>query len=236
MCGLGVYLAVLGGIDEDLTSARGTMSLGRVSQPPEMTAGSGAVESAGVPAAVAERIVRALDRSPSCVVTLLDPDLTIRWLSQSARWVTGSDPSTRTGDSSLARIHPDDVERLVSGRDVLRAASPTHAPTVPVVGPVRYRFQRFDDGRWVVMEAVIHNLLDDPLVEGLLVEARPVEGGPNAVGHVVDLLVADAPLQDVLAACAGLVPAYVGSTAVVAFVDRGPVIGRFGYERGVSGR
>jgi diguanylate cyclase (GGDEF)-like protein len=174
---------------------------------------------------VAARIVRALDRSPSCVVTLLNPDLTIRWLSHSASWVTGSDPSTRTGDSALARIHPDDVERLVSGLEVLRAAGPTDAPTVPVVGPVRYRFQRFDDGRWVVMEAVIHNLLDDPLVEGLLVESRPVEGGLDAVGHVVDLLVANAPLQDVLAACARLVPAYVGSTAVVAFLDRGPVIG-----------
>jgi hypothetical protein len=191
------------------------MSLGRASLPREMTAGPCSVEPAGVPADVAARIVRALDRSPSCVVTLLNPDLTIRWLSQSARWVTGSDPSTRTGDSSLARIHPDDVERLVSGLEVLRAAGPTDAPTVPVVGPVRYRFPRFDDGRWVVMEAVIHNLLDDPLVEGLLVESRPVEGGLDAVGHVVDLLVANAPLQDVLAACARLVPAYVGSTAVV---------------------
>jgi diguanylate cyclase (GGDEF)-like protein len=201
------------------------MSLGRASLPQEMTAGSGSLGPDGVPLDVASRIVRALDRSPSCVVTLLNPDLTIRWLSQSARWVTGSDPSIRTGNSSLERIHPDDVERLVSGLEVLRAARPTDAPTVPVVGPVRYRFQRFDDGRWVVMEAVIHNLLDDPLVEGLLVESRPVEGGLDAVGHVVDLLVANAPLQDVLAACARLVPPYVGSTAVVAFLDRGPVIG-----------
>jgi diguanylate cyclase (GGDEF)-like protein len=201
------------------------MSLGRASLPQEVTAGPGSVGPEGVPPDVAGRIVRALDRSPSCVVTLLNPDLTIRWLSQSARWVTGSDPSIRTGDSALARIHPDDVERLVYGLEVLRAARPTDAPTVPVVAPVRYRFQRFDDGRWVVMEAVIHNLLDDPLVEGLLVESRPVEGGLDAVGHVVDLLVANAPLQDVLAACARLVPAYVGSTAVVAFFDRGPVIG-----------
>jgi hypothetical protein len=147
------------------------------------------------------------------------------WLSHPARWVTGSDPSIRTGDSSLERIHPDDVERLVYGLEVLRAASPTDAPTVPVVAPVRYRFQRFDDGRWVVMEALIHNLLDDPVVEGLLVESRPVDSGLDGVGHVVDLLVANAPLQDVLAACARLVPTYVGSIAVVAFLDRGPVIG-----------
>ncbi|MGH9113878.1 MAG: diguanylate cyclase [Acidimicrobiales bacterium] len=201
------------------------MSSSRASLPQEMTAGPGSVEPEGVPPDVAARIVRALDRSPSCLVTLINRDLTIRWLSRSARWVTGSDPSIRTGDSSLERIHPDDVERLVYGLDVLRAASPTDAPTVPVVAPVRYRFQRFDDGRWVVMEAVIHNLLDDPFVEGLLVESRPVDSGLDGVGHVVDLLVANAPLGDVLGACASLVPAYVGSTAVVALLDSGPVIG-----------
>jgi diguanylate cyclase (GGDEF)-like protein len=203
----------------------GTLSLSRASLPDEMTAGRCSVDPEGVPPEVAARIVRALDRSPSCVVTLVNSDLTIRWLSRSASWVTGSDPSMRRGDSSLERIHPDDVERLLYGLEVLRAARPTDAPTVPVVAPVRYRFQRFDDGRWVVMEAVIHNLLDDPLVEGLLVESRPVDSGLDAVGHVVDLLVANARLQDVLAACAGLVPAYVGSTAVVAFFESGPVIG-----------
>jgi hypothetical protein len=78
-----------------------------------MTARPCSVEPEGVPPDVAARIVRALDRSPACVVTLINPDLTIRWLSRSARWVTGSDPSIRTGDSSLERIHPDDVERLL---------------------------------------------------------------------------------------------------------------------------
>jgi diguanylate cyclase (GGDEF)-like protein len=219
------YTRGAGWVDEDLTSVRGTMSLGRASLQHDRIAGPSSDEPEGVPADVAARIVRALDRSPSCVVTLIDQDLSIRWISQSAAWVTGSDPSTRRGDSSLERIHPDDVERLLYGLEVLRAASPTDAPTVPVVGPVRYRFQRFDDDRWVVMEAVIHNLLDDPLVEGLLLESRPVEGGLDGVGHVVDLLVADAPLQDVLAACARLVPAYVGSTAVVAFLERSRVIG-----------
>jgi diguanylate cyclase (GGDEF)-like protein len=77
----------------------------------------------------------------------------------------------------------------------------------------------------VVMEAVIHNLLDDSLVNGLLVESRPVDDGLDGVGHVVDLLAADASLPDVLAACAGLVPIYLGSAAVVGLVDGGPVIG-----------
>src|SRR5688500_2023632 len=178
----------------------------------------------GVPPEVARRIVRALDRSPDTVVTLVNADLSIAWLSHSATWVTGTDPSGRKGASSLERIHPDDAERLLHGLAQLVAAEPDDAPTVPVRESLRYRFQRFD-GRWVVMEATIHNLLDDPLVNGLLVEARPVDGGLDGVGHVVDLLVAEAPLDEVLGACAALVPTYVGSAAVVALTQDGPVIG-----------
>ena len=177
-----------------------------------------------MPADVAERIVRALDRAPDTVVTLVNSDLSIAWLSHSATWVTGTDPSGRRGASSLERIHPDDVERLVHGLAILKAAEPRDAPTVPVVESLRYRFQRFD-GRWVVMEATVHNLLDDPMVDGLLVEARPVDGGLDGVGHVVDLLVAEAPLPEVLGACARLVPDYLGSAAVVAVTEDGPVIG-----------
>jgi diguanylate cyclase (GGDEF)-like protein len=189
-----------------------------------MTAPPGDITPVDVPPDVAARLVRAMDRSPSNVVTLVDADLKIRWISHSATWITGTDPPSRTGANSLERIHPDDVERLMYGLAQLRAANPTDAPTVPVAAPVRYRFQRHD-GRWVVMEAVIHNLLDDPGVQGLLVESRPVDTGLDGVGHVVDLLVAEAPLPDVLAACAGLVPAYLGSTAVVGLVDGEPVIG-----------
>jgi diguanylate cyclase (GGDEF)-like protein len=181
-------------------------------------------EPEDLPPELAALLARALDRSPSAVVMLLDADLRIRWLSHSARWVTGTDPSGRKGADSLERIHPDDIEPLLHGLAQLRAAKPREAPTVPAGGPLRYRFQRFD-GRWVVMEAQVHNLLDDPVVQGMLVEARPVGSGLDGVGHVVDLLVAEAPLPDVLAACAGLVSTYVGSTAVVGYVDGEPIIG-----------
>jgi diguanylate cyclase (GGDEF)-like protein len=187
-----------------------------------MTSGGSAAEQ--VPPEVAERVVRALDRSPSTVVTLVDADLRVRWISQSAAWIVGAEPSRRVGVNSLERIHPDDVERLIHGLEVLRAAAPTRTPTVPVAGPLRYRYKRFD-GRWVVLEAMIHNLLDDPVVQGMLIESRPVGDGLDGVGHVVDLLTADAPLPDVLDACAGLVPRYVGSTAVVALLDGGVVVG-----------
>ena len=48
-------------------------------------------------------------------LTLVDADLSIRWISHSATWVTGTDPEARQGASSLERIHPDDVEKLLHG-------------------------------------------------------------------------------------------------------------------------
>jgi diguanylate cyclase (GGDEF)-like protein len=177
-----------------------------------------------VPPDVAQRLVRAVDRSPATVVTLMDADLTIRWISTSATWVTGTDPDSRQGASALERIHPDDVERLVNGLAQLRAASTNKTELTAVSQPIRYRFKRFD-GRWVVMEATVHNLLGDPVVDGLLVFSRPVSGLLDGVGYVIDLLVAGMPLPEVLGACAGLVPDFLGSAAVVAFLDEGPVAG-----------
>jgi diguanylate cyclase (GGDEF)-like protein len=174
---------------------------------------------------LAARLARALDRSPSAIVVFVDSELRIQWLSSSAAWVTGSDPHGRRGTSSLERIHPDDVGRLLHGLEQLRAAGPSRGPGRPVPGPLRYRFQRFDDDRWVVMEAQIHNLLDDPVVNGMLVISRPVDGELDGVGHVIDLLVANAPLTTALAACADLVPAYVGAAAVVGFVGGNAVVG-----------
>ena len=130
-----------------------------------------------VPPEVAARIVRAVDRSPSMVVTLLNPDLSIAWVSYSATWVTGTDPDGRRGASSLERIHPDDVDSLVRGLGQLHALGDADSYLASIPQPIRYRFLRFD-GRWVVMEGTVHNLLGDPDVEGML--ARYESASPRA--------------------------------------------------------
>src|SRR5690606_38357136 len=151
-----------------VTAGRGQQMDG--AEAPKPTAGgwTAADDEPPVPPDVAARIVRAVDRSPSTVVTLVNPDLTIAWDSRSARWITGSDPDSRRGDSAVSRIHPDDAHRLVEGLAQLRAAQGHHDYLTTVPEPIRYRFQRFD-GTWVVMEATIHNLLGDPEADGLLV-------------------------------------------------------------------
>ena len=179
--------------------------------------------SGGVPADVAARLMRAFDMSPSTVVALISEDLRNVWVSRSVAWVVGEDPDTAMQEQALTRVHPDDVGRLLHGLAQARSAAPANAPSLRAVEPLRFRVER-SGGGWTALEALVINLLDDPAVSGLVAIVRPVGGEVEGVGRVVDLLVADAPLRDVLAACAGLVPDYVGSAAVVAMRKGRPVI------------
>ncbi|HKY67171.1 MAG TPA: GGDEF domain-containing protein [Acidimicrobiales bacterium] len=187
-------------------------------------AADGVVDIGDMPPTVATQVLRAIDRSPSTVVTLVDPDLNIRWMSASAAWVSGSDPAVRQGASSIDRIHPEDAERIVHGLEQLRLATTADATAAAMPEPIRYRWRRLD-GRWMIMEATIHNLLADPVVNGFLVFARPVTGELDGAGYVLDLLASDRPVREVLAACAALVPDYIGSAAAVAFLPDDTIIG-----------
>ncbi len=182
------------------------------------------VDIGDIPATVAAQLLRAIDRSPSAVVSLVDSDLNIRWMSASAAWVSGSDPAVRQGASGIDRIHPEDAERIVHGMEQLRLATTADAAAAAMPEPIRYRWRRLD-GRWMIMEATIHNLLSDPVVNGFLVFARPVTGELDGAGYVLDLLASDRPVVEVLAACAALVPDYIGSAAAVAFLPDDTIVG-----------
>jgi hypothetical protein len=190
-----------------------------------MTMGPDRGGPGGVPADIAARLVRALDTSPSTVVALVSEDLRTLWVSSSVAWVVGDDPDTATREKALSRVHPDDVDRLLHGLAQAKAAVPADAPSLRVVEPLRFRVER-SDGGWLALESLVINLLDDPVVNGLVAIVRPVGAEVEGVGRVVDLLVADAPLREVLAACAGLVPEYLGSAAVVGIRQGHPWSGR----------
>jgi len=189
-----------------------------------MTALSDEPGVGAIPADVAARLLRALDRSPSMAVSLLEPSMTTAWMSASAAWVIGAEPGRRVGRGSLEDVHPDDVPRIIHGLSQLQASRDRGQGTELTIEPLRYRKRRAD-GSWVTMEAIVQNLLDDPEVNGLLVMSRRAGGELDGVAHVVDLLMADAPLADVLAACARLVPDFLGAAAVVGLVDGAPVPG-----------
>ena len=189
-----------------------------------MTALSDEPTAGPIPADVAVRLLRAIDRAPSVVVSLIDPDLTTRWISASADWVIDTDPEGRMGRESMERVHPDDIPKLLQGLAQLRAAVREGRDDPPVIEPLRYRKRR-RDGTWIAMEAMVQNMLGDPIVNGLVIISRPTGGVLDSVTDVVDLLVAEAPLPEVLAACARIVPDYLGAAAVIGLVDGAAVVG-----------
>jgi len=184
----------------------------------------GQPEGDEVPADIARQIVRSLDRSPSTVTALVGADLTTRWLSRSAEWLTDTDPSSRSGRGAFERVHPYDIDRLLEAFTHLTAANEA-SPGTPVFDPIRYRIRTGTDDDWVTREALVVNMLHDPAVAGLLLIVRPVGGMFDGIGHVMDLLLTRAPMPAVLGACAGLVPEYLGAAAVVGVLDDEVVVG-----------
>ena len=143
-----------------------------------MTALSDEPTAGPIPADVAVRLLRAFDRAPSAVVSLIDPDLTTRWISASADWVMDTDPDGRMGRESMERVHPDDIPKLLQGLAQLRASVREGRDDPPVIEPLRYRKRR-RDGTWIAMEAMVQNLLSDPIVNGLVIISRPTIHRPR---------------------------------------------------------
>lgn len=113
-----------------------------------------------------EEHFRSMIENASDVITVLDAAGTIRYESPSVERVLGYRPEELVGEHAFDRVHPDDVAATrtafaarVEGRDVGTA--------------VEMRF-RHRDGSWRVLEARGANRLDDPAINGIIVNSRDV--------------------------------------------------------------
>ena len=121
-------------------------------------------------AQVNEARLRSLVQHSSDVISIIAPDGTVQFVSPSIKRVLGYDPSELIGTSLLGILHPEDIPR---GREILSrngmAAGGPGEPTEPVEWRVRHR-----DGRWLDLETVGTNLLQDPIVRGIVINTRDV--------------------------------------------------------------
>jgi len=111
-----------------------------------------------------EQYFRSLIEHSSEAVCLLDAEGIVRYQSPSYDRVLGYEPEQRLGASMFDSIHPDDAGRLA---EVF--ASLLQSPGGTANLEVRSRHQ---DGSWRVIEATGRNLLDDPVVQGIVVNFR----------------------------------------------------------------
>lgn len=113
-----------------------------------------------------EERFRSLIEKSSDLTTVLGADGTILYESPSMERILGYKPEEMLGKSVFEFIHPDDLPRIMGiiGRSIsIRGA----------IAVAEYRF-RHRDGPWRFFESHCRNLLEDPSVEGIVVNSRDV--------------------------------------------------------------
>ena len=109
---------------------------------------------------------QALIENSSDLILVLNEDGRITYASPSIRNVTGVSPDMVEGQNTFDLIHYDDVETLREVFDDLLANSGDK---------IRFEYRTIDaDGEIVVMEGVGQNMLANPFVEGIVVNARDI--------------------------------------------------------------
>jgi diguanylate cyclase (GGDEF)-like protein/PAS domain S-box-containing protein len=113
-----------------------------------------------------EERFRSLVRYSSDIITILEADGTVQYVSPAVERVTGYKPEEQEGTSAVGSVHPDDRDRaLDTFAEVLKR--PGLHP------PMEFRVLH-RDGSWRNLEHVVNNLLDDPAVSGVVVTSRDI--------------------------------------------------------------
>jgi diguanylate cyclase (GGDEF)-like protein/PAS domain S-box-containing protein len=113
-----------------------------------------------------EERLRTLLQNTSDIITLLEPDGTVRYISPAVERVTGYRPEEQIGTSAFGSVHPDDRERALNAFSEILKGPGLHPP-------LEFRVPH-KDGSWCYLEHVVNNLLDDPAVSGVVVTSRDV--------------------------------------------------------------
>jgi PAS domain S-box-containing protein len=133
---------------------------------------NGAPGGEGVPthanAPLREGWLRTVVEHSSEIVTVVDPDGTLRYANPAWARVLGYDPEQAVGTMNvLDHVHPDDLAH------VLEETEEALAKGGVVTNEAEYRFRR-KDGSWRWMQSVGTYLLDEPEVGGVVVVSRDV--------------------------------------------------------------
>jgi PAS domain S-box-containing protein len=125
-----------------------------------------------------ERRFRSLVRYASDIITILDAEGVILYESPAVERVLGFRPGERTGLSAFSQVHPEDLPMTRE-----RFAALVDKPERRV--SLEYR-AKDSEGRWRYFEAVGTNLLEDPVIEGIVMNARDVTERRRAEGALRD--------------------------------------------------
>src|SRR6185503_19029536 len=113
-----------------------------------------------------EEHLRALIENAADIITVLNRDGTRQYVSPSVERSTGYKPEELIGKSPFELVHPDDAP-------VLRKLFESGIAQPDIIVKREFRFLN-KDGSWRIHEATGHNLLDDPVVSGVVINSRDI--------------------------------------------------------------
>jgi PAS domain S-box-containing protein len=121
-----------------------------------------------------EERFRSLVRYASDIIMILDADAVILYESPAVERVLGFRPGERTGTSVFSQVHPDDLPTVRE-----KFAALVEQPEPRVFAEFR---ARDSEGGWRHFEVVGTNLLEDPVIKGIVLNARDVTERRRAEG------------------------------------------------------
>lgn len=114
-----------------------------------------------------EEKFRTMIEHSSEIISILDSDGIIKYESQSVTPVLGYAQSERLGTSALDIVHPEDRANMAA---ILKRSAAMRNGEIAVI---KYRY-RHSNGSWRHMESTGSNLMDNPLIQGILLNTRDV--------------------------------------------------------------
>jgi diguanylate cyclase (GGDEF)-like protein/PAS domain S-box-containing protein len=114
----------------------------------------------------AEKRFRSLVQNSSDVITLVDAEGTVRYVSPTIERVLGCRPEDRIGGNSFEMLHPDALQRANEA-----FAEALRRPSVTRTIELRVSHQ---NGSWRHVEVAGTNLLDDPSIRGIVFNWRDI--------------------------------------------------------------
>src|SRR5438270_3473941 len=113
-----------------------------------------------------EERFRSLVQNASDIAILFDKDAKVLYASPSMKRVMGYEPVDLLGGSRWNFVHPDDLDFVI-------AAWEASVATAEPGAPIEYRVLHAD-GAWRWVEGVVGNLLDQPAVQGVVLNIREI--------------------------------------------------------------
>ena len=141
----------------------------------------------------ADDLHRAIVETSPYFYCVLDGEGRFTFVSSAAELMLGYDPQDLVGKQAFDYVHPDDVEVAAAAlTQIVEEFDVRPGEGVPIVMRLRHA-----DGSLVDVEVGSAPMLDDPIVRGVIIRARPMSG-QQFLDRALEALVASSPLHEVL--------------------------------------